>query len=315
MHEDRDDAVRHGRAHDEAIEWWVAIKAGALSAEAQSEFEAWLAGDPANAPAYRDIAQMYETARTLRSAPRSREASPVSRRALRSGALALAVASLVLFVWFDDLSVFFRADHQTGVGETKSVTLADGSRIELGARSAIAVRYEESRRRVALLEGEAWFQVAPEPSRPFVVEAAGGTITALGTAFNVAVEKSQARVTVGEHRVAVSSGKDALIVDEGQETFYGADVDATAPRSVGLDNVAAWRRGALVVEDRPLGEVLSALGRYRRGFVYCVHAATCARRVSGVFATNEPLRALREIEFFLGIRAIRLTNYLILLNE
>jgi FecR protein len=76
------------------------------------------------------------------------------------------------------------------------VTLADGSHVELNSQSAIAIHYDAGQRRVRLLEGEAWFEVSPDPVRPFVVEASGGTVTALGTAFNVDAEKERAHVTV-----------------------------------------------------------------------------------------------------------------------
>ncbi|HUN95286.1 MAG TPA: hypothetical protein VMU69_03485 [Bradyrhizobium sp.] len=69
------------------------------------------------------------------------------------------------------------------------------------------------------------------------------------------------------------------------------------------------------MEDRPLGEVLSELGRYRHGYIYCVTAEVCRRSVTGVFATSNPLQALREIEVFLGVHSVHLTNYLVLLYE
>jgi transmembrane sensor len=307
--EDEDESAGGDAAHEAAIEWWVAAEGGDLSGERLAAFEAWLAADPAHRSAYRDIAGMFEEARALRPARKARA------RPGRTAVAALLAASLAIFAVFDDLAVLLQADHSTGVGESRSVTLADGSRVELSAGSAIALRFDAGRRGVRLLAGEAWFEVAPDPARPFVVEAAGGTATALGTAFDVALQLSGARVAVGEHAVAVASGGARVIVDERQETSFEAQAPARAPASVAAENVAAWRRGALVVEDRPLGEVLATLGRYRHGAVLCLRPSICARRVSGVFSTAEPEAALREIEFFLGLRATQLTSYLILLSE
>jgi len=306
---DEDDKDAQGdAAHEAAIEWWVAAKGGDLAGERLAAFEAWLAADPAHAHAYRDIAGMFEEARALRPARKR-------TRPARAAVAALLAASLAAFAFFDDLAILLQADHSTGVGESRLVTLADGSRVELSAGSAIALRFDAGRRGVRLLAGEAWFEVAPDPARPFVVEAAGGTATALGTAFDVALQQSGARVAVGEHSVAVTSGGARVIVGERQETSFEAQAAARAPASVAAENVAAWRRGALVVEDRPLGEVLATLGRYRHGAVLCLRRSTCARRVSGVFSTAEPEAALREIEFFLGLRVTQLTSYLILLSE
>lgn len=308
-----EDASRRDDAHDAAIEWWVLEKAGKLEGEQRAAFETWLASDPIHASAYGNIAGMFEHVRALR--PPRRVAAPRVVQRWPAAAAGLLAASLALFAWFDDLTILLRADHLTGVGETKSVTLEDGSRVELDAGSAIALHFEKGRRRLTLLAGEAWFEVAPDAARPFVVEAAGGTVTALGTAFDVAVQKGRVRVAVGEHAVAVASGGESVVVDAKQETSFEPRAPASAPTGVAAENVAAWRRGALVVEDRPLGEALETLGRYRRGYVYCLRASTCARRVSGVFATGEPLRALREIEYFLGLHATYVTNYLIFLSE
>lgn len=172
------------------------------------------------------------------------------------------------------------------------------------------------RRRITLLRGEAWFSVAADPARPFVVEAAGGNITALGTAFDVALETGETtRVTVTEHRVLVSSGGKEVIVKEGQETAYAREVPARAPSRADVARLTAWRRGKLIVENEPLGTVLAALSRYRHGFVTCLRPTICARRVSGVFGTEDPLRSIAEIETYLGLKAFRLSDYLIVLHE
>jgi len=303
-----DDAV-----HATAIDWWVREKAGELVGEARAAFDAWLAADPAHARAYADISGMFAEARALR--PARREVARRERRPRLAAAAALLAACVALFVWIGDLGARLRADQWTGVGERRTELLADGSRVELDGASAIAVGFEPGRRRVTLLSGEAWFEVAPDAARPFVVEVAGGTVTALGTAFDVALDRNGARVAVGEHAVAVTSGGARLVVEEGRQTSFETDAPAQRTASVAAESIAAWRRGALVVEDRPLGDVLATLGRHRHGRVFCLRAATCARRVSGVFSAAEPLTALREIEFFLRLRAIHLTDYLILLTE
>lgn len=315
QHHDDRDLSPSDPAHAEAIDWWVANKAGPLSPEERAEFEAWLARDAANRSAYADIAGMYESARKVARRRKAARAVPPARKVWKAAAIGLAAACLALFVASDDLSLLLRADYRTGVGATRLVTLEDGSRIELDGASAIALDYGPNERRVALLAGEAWFQVAADSARPFVVEAAGGSVTALGTAFDVSTDGGKTRVAVGEHRVSVSSGGASVIVGAGQETGFERARAATSPVAVSNEYIGAWRRGALIVEDRPLGDVLSTLSRYRRGYVGCLTAQTCARRVSGVFETNEPQKALREIEYFLGLRAIRLTDYLVLLAE
>lgn len=299
-------------ARGAAIDWWLRHNDGPLSEKEQAEFAAWLAQDEANAAAFEKISGVCGFMATRLPGARPRRKS---RRSLKKAAAVATVVAAAFTIFFDDLALFLRADHVTGIGETKLLTLEDGSRVELDARSAVAIHYGDGQRRLALLSGEAWFEVAPDPLRPFVVEAAGGTATALGTAFDVAVEKSGARVTVARHRVAVASGGKNAIVEEGQQSAFVENAATQPSKPVDVERATAWRRGRLIFENRPLGEVVEALGRYHRGYVYFLDTALRARSVSGVFRTDDPLAALDEIESALGLHATYLSNYLIILRE
>jgi transmembrane sensor len=301
-------------AREEAIAWWVARRSGPLPEAEEEAFFAWLARDPAHAAAFADIAGMVRHVRGMTPSPY--RALRANAGPYRPAAAALAMAAaLALWIGFDDLSILLRADRATGVGETASVLLEDGSQVHLDARSAIAMSYDAGERRVVLLRGEALFEVAKDPARPFVVEAAEGTVTARGTAFDVALTREGARVTVTEHSVDVRSGGGDVTVAEGSETSYGRDRAAEAPRRVDVEAATAWRRGKLIVEDAPLSDALDALARHRRGYIVCLRRADCQRRVTGVFGAGDPLRALREIEASLGLTATFLTDYLIVLHE
>lgn len=298
-----------------AVDWWIRMRAGPLSPGEQAQFSAWRARDPRNAAAFDDMAEMCGLVESLALArPAVRRRLAPTRRIFAAAAAAVAGVALVLGVAFDDLAARLRSDIYAGVGAPRSVTLEDGSRVELDARSALAVHFEAGRRRLVLLQGEAWFQVAPDASRPFVVEAGGGSVTARGTAFDIALAQGEARVTVTEHSVEVASGGGAVIVGEGAQSVFAPDTAARTPQPVDVKRATAWRRGKLIFENKPLGEVLAALGRHRRGYVYCVGGDSCARRVTGVFDAGDPLQALREIETFLGLRAIHITDYLIVLH-
>ncbi len=301
--------------HDAAIDWVVRKKEGALSRKERAAFEAWLAGDPAHAAAYNEIERLSADLSELR-APRQAKPARASRRKLQlASATACAGVAALLYLSLGDLSAFLRSDYYTGTGETQHVTLEDGTRVELNAKSAIALDFTPSRRHLTLLQGEAWFEVAPNAARPFAVEAVGGTVTALGTSFDIAMDKGAARVTVTGHRVAIASGGQETVVAEGQQSSYASGVPAGPPALADVARLTAWRRGKLIVDDEPLGDVLATLGRYRHGLVYCLRPAICARRVSGVFGMDNPLQALSEIETSLRLTQFRLSNYLIVLHE
>lgn len=300
---------------DAAIDWVVRKKEGPLSRKEQAAFRTWLAADPAHAAAYDDIEQLSADLSELRLPGQARPAHAWRRRLQFVSAAACAAAAAWLYLSLDDLSTFLLSNYTTGTGETRRVTLEDGSQVELAAKSAIAIRFTPSQRRLTLLQGEAWFAVAPNPKRPFAVEAGGGAITALGTSFDIALEKSETLVTVTEHRVLVASGGTEVIVNEGQQSAFTRGSAARAPALADIARLTAWRRGKLIVDDEPLGDVLATIGRYRHGLVYCLRTAICARRVSGVYGMDNPLQALSEIETSLGLTAFSLASYLIVLHE
>ncbi len=301
-------------ARDAAIDWWLRGNDGPLPEKDRAAFAAWLAADPTNKAAFEKVSRIGGIAASRK--PGGGKPRRKARGSRKKKAAAAGVAGAVaLFVFHDDLSIAVRSDYRTGTAETRRVTLDDGSRVELGPRSAIALRTEPGQRRLVLLRGEAWFEVTPDPARPFVVEAAGGKVTALGTAFDLALEQGFARVTVTRHRVGVASGGRDVIVGEGQQSSYVPGQAARAPEKVDVGQATAWRRGKLIFANKPLGEVVEALGRYHRGYFVFADPALRRRPVSGVFKTDDPLAAIDEIETSLGLHAARLTDYLIVLYD
>ena len=156
----------------EATRWFVTLHDDPTDAQARPAFEAWRDADPRHAAAYARLQHLWGASGHLPSLVRP--AATVGRRAVLQGAVGAGAA--VVFVAGAGrlfLGAHPFADHRTGAGERSTVILADGSRIELSTATALATDFSGGRRRIRLLEGEAWFQVTPDPNRPFVVEAAG----------------------------------------------------------------------------------------------------------------------------------------------
>jgi len=301
---------KSARRREAAVDWWMRLRAGPLGADEQAEYDAWRA-DPANSAALDNIARL--------TAHMARLPRPVAKRPARALRLALAApllaASLALLADWREVSAVLRSDHFSGAGETRQVELEDGSRVQLDSRSAIALHFGPGERRVELLAGEAFFEAAPDPARPFVVAAVGGRVTALGTAFDVALEEPGVRVAVTEHSVRVTSGGAAVTVGEGEQSAFRAGAAASPPAPVKTGWVTAWRRGKLIVENAPLGDLLAAIGRRNRGVFACASAAICARGVTGVFSADDPAQAIEAVETALGLRATFITRFVAILHE
>lgn len=307
---DHPDSPPPDPALEEAVDWFVRRDAGPFSEAEERSFEAWLAADPAHGAAYREIERIWSDAERL---PVTAPPRPQSR--FRQGAAMAVAASLLLLVLVGlDVPTRLQADARSGVGETKTVTLPDGSTAMLNTASAIAVDYTADERRVRLLSGEAAFTVARDAGRPFRVEASGGLSTALGTVFLVRALDDGATVTVLESRVAVALAGGKAVLAPNQRVSYAADRGLGPVESVDARAAMAWRRGKLIFADRRLGEVIEELNRYHLGEIRILDPALAERKVSGVFETRDPVAAVDALESSLGLRSTRLSDLLILLH-
>jgi transmembrane sensor len=188
-------------------------------AETSLDFEAWLAMDPRNEAAWRQVQAPWDFLGEQANAPEVlelrraalREARDVSRRrwfrsafppgVVRRALIAASVLAAfgVLFVW----NLSRPTVYSTAAGERRLITLADGSQVCLDARSEVQVRYTEHARDLTLTAGQARFDVAHDAERPFRVTAGGQRVVATGTAFNVDLLGSHVMVTLIEGRVLV----------------------------------------------------------------------------------------------------------------
>lgn len=292
-----------------AADWIVRRDGATFSAEDERLFAAWLA-DPAHRDAFARLERMWGLLDAAPALPSVQAPAP-RRRWMAVGAAVAAMLVLALGA-LEDWPTRLRADYATGVGERRSVLLADGSHIVLGNASAMAVDVAGGRRRVRLLKGEAMFQVAPDRSRPFTVEAAGGSATALGTAFAIRSDGSQATIVVTQHAVAVVGKGRREVVSEGQRADFGAQ---TLGRAEAADQGAtAWTSGHLIVVNRPLSEVVSEIARHRRGYLGVAGSAADVR-VSGVYDLDHPLAAIDSIQHSLNLGSLRLSDRIVVLHR
>ncbi|MBS7810439.1 FecR family protein [Roseococcus pinisoli] len=309
----RDAAIR-----SEAAAWVLRLDAPEASAADGVACEEWLARDPRHARAFREAQLVFHGAcHALRlSAPVRR---PALRRRSAWMASAVVAAGILLFFTLDG-PVRLQADVVAGLDEQPTLTLPDGSTVQLDSASAIAVTFDATRRDVRLLRGEAYFRVVADAGRPFTVQAAGGSSTALGTEFDVRLMAEGAEVGVMQHAVRVVapvSGGPAqeATLREGQQVVYGSDGRLGAIRGADPAAIAAWRGGTLVVENATLASVVERLGRRTRTRIVIATDTLARRRISGSFDISDPLAALTVLERTLGIGSTRLGGLVIVLHS
>lgn len=249
---------------EEAVDWFLHKRERPDDAALAADFDAWLAADEKHAKAYERVRCLMGDAGALLAGDQAFLMKATRKRGGGKGkaaAAAIVGVSLLTGFYLADMPMRLRADHMSGTAERQVVTTPDGSTITLNAHSAIALRFSAKERRVLLLRGEIFVEVAPDVARPFSVEAAGGTTTALGTAFDVDMRSEATSVTVLEHSVSVETGKRGQSgrLNENQRVDYASDGRMGSIETVDPASIAAWRNGRFIFEDKPLAEVVETL--------------------------------------------------------
>lgn len=301
----------------EAVAWLVRLTSGETTEEEEAEARAWRARSPAHEQAFQDAERLWRGMEPLRGrvhALKDKERVLWPRRtAFRWGAAA-AMLALVMLAVLDRTATFtvWLADHRTGTGQQQTLHLADGTVAHLNTDTALSVHYDAGVRRVALLAGEADFVVAKDPSRPFLVDAGGGTIEAVGTDFVVRRNGRWVTVTMLEGTTRVSytdtspQGEAAVPLHAAQRVAYSPDSGLGSVEPVDLRLEAAWRRGKLIFEAAPLSTVLDEINRYRPGRVWVLRHDLTTLPVSGVFDLDRLDEALMAIQRTLRLKAVSL---------
>lgn len=253
----------------EASEWMVRLRDEQPSVDL-AEFQAWVDADPANATAFEKMAAALETIgahqdelRAFIDQPSPPRRAP-SRRALVGAGLALA-ASIGLFLLWPDLSPTMV--YATRTGEYRQVALNDGSRLSLNAATELSVEMIAAQRLVRLARGEAYFEVAGNAERPFVVEADGERVEAIGTAFAVRIDEGRLLVTVREGEVVVRqlglrSGRTQRVSAGERFERQGDNRVLVRISDYDIGRSLVWREGMLWFDGEALHEVADEVARH-----------------------------------------------------
>lgn len=295
-------------ASDEAIDWLVHLSSGRATPNDRLTFLRWRDQTAAHEAAAHEAESILRALGETRQADRLRHrVEPISfadgpgprrvgRRLLFAGAAAASVAAIAVGLPTVLPLAALYADHATTVGERKRIMLSDGSTVFLNTDTALSIDYSGQDRRLVLHHGQALFEVARDPNRPFVVEADGAETRALGTIFAVQRTETCADVVVTEGAVEVRVGLlRAVRLQAGQRLGFGAGA-SRKPQPVDGDAATAWQRGKLIFNRRPLQNVVAELERYRAGRIVVMGERLKALEVTGVFDLDDPDRLLRTIE-------------------
>lgn len=297
---------------EDAWRWVIRMDTDDWTAAQEAELQAWLDADPLRPGALLEAEGMWLALGNLegdnlatvehvseRASPRSRW---LSRRGLiASGGAALAASFVgALFLTGGETR------YETAIGEIRRVPLADGSTAAINTASRVEVRLAEDRREVLLSEGEVWIQVAPDRTRPFIVEAGRVRVRAVGTAFSVRRREDGADILVTEGIVeAWADGAEGNMVRlaAGERAFVGDNAGIVRPDATitSVDRTLAWRSGRVDFVDEPIADAVAEFNRYNRRQLVLVDRAVGREHFDGVFRTDDPEGFASAIRTSLGV--------------
>lgn len=313
----KDNGLTDDTLAEEAALWLARMQSRDATEAEREAFHVWLRADDAHASAYEDMQSLWGELGDIELAPVEQRKRRGPRRAMLAGVAGLCLIGLAaLFAEKSGLKDRWQADYYTEIGETRLLSLEDGSRISLNTDTAIAVHYSQKERRITLLRGEAYFDVAKNPERPFIVEDGALTAKALGTHYSVRTGNGALpqEVQVEEGRVEVTTGAEIAVLTPGEAVTLGGDGRLVRARK-DVANSMAWREGKLVFSGQPLREVLDILSQYRRGRIVILDEAAARQHVSGIFDLKDTDQALTILEESLPVSVSRLSGMLVLVRS
>lgn len=197
--------------------------------------------------------------------------------------------------------------YRTAVGGVSAVPMVDGSRITLNTDSEVRVAVTETERRVELAQGEAFFDVARDPTRPFVVEAGNERFIAVGTKFSVLRTGDANRLVVTEGRVRVeSSAALPTEVPAGGIARSGKAGVLVEKRPVAeAETMLSWRSGYLVFDQTPLADAVAEFNRYNTDKIVIEDASVAGILIGGNFRSTNVDAFVRLLEDGFPIRVAR----------
>lgn len=318
-----DDPLKADRI-DQASAWVSRLHADDVGEADWLALEAWLGADPVNGVAYEEAERLWAAVETYRepilagldparAAPfgtpergRRRDARTGWRRwSLAAAPVAAALVAGVLLIgpMLDGRGITY----VTAPGETREVTLKDGTTIALNGGSRLTVRQTGKARMVEMGQAEAAFDVAHDPSRPFLITVGESQVRVIGTAFNIRRDATSTRVSVSRGIVQVADLQDAshaVRLTVGETVARDDLTDRTVVSRGDTDAAQAWRSGRLIYRDRPLSEVAVDLSR-AFAVPITVRGDAATLRFSGVLVLGDEDRVIARLEGFLPVTAYR----------
>lgn len=307
-----------------AMRWIARLNSGTATKAERQAWQDWRATSPDHEQAaieaeslWSDLSQLHVDPKTGLVKPGTKPVA-VSRRTLLTGIGAVATTGAVGSAWSSGVFTRMLADHATSIASTKLIKLPDGSKVTLSARSAIDVFFGPDARGISLLQGEAFFEIAAGPSRPFEVAVGDVSIQSRTAAFDVArdLPNGVTEIAVANDAVRVVTPR-APSVDLSVGNIIVVDGSGRVGpvRSQDAADTGAWRNGIYRANARTLAEVVAALSPWYGGSIVMAGRNLRKLRVDAILDLRDPSGSLDALQGGLPIRVRHVANFLTVISS
>lgn len=304
----------------EAADWYSRMLNPPVENEELAAFEAWRR-EPANLAAYNRLEDIGRLALSLRDDPDLRAVAAQARqrhaksrpwyarllatrpRQWGAGLAFAGVTAAAGFTW-----MLVAPTYETAIGQQRQTVLADGSRVTLNTDTALKVRFDGKIRRVELLRGQAFFDVAHDAAKPFIVAAGDTEVRAIGTRFDVRREASAVKVVLAEGRVLVQEAgfqTATWTLKPGQSVTTSANLQGERPVPVDVAVDTSWTSGQLTFRGTSLAQAIDEVNRYSRDKVVLGADTPADARINGIFPVGKPDEFVTAMTTLYGLHAER----------
>lgn len=282
---------------DQAFDWLVLLSSADTTAEQRLAYQCWRRSSAAHTQAAQNAEQLWADIGSTPTAASHTHKSvarlSLSRRARRvSGMVAAVVLAGVLGYGTGE----WQSDFHTGVGEHLAETLGAGVKVTLNTATALTLIQPQDQRQVTLDRGEALFEVSAETGPALVIRAGLEQVSSRDGVFSVRRQGDSVIVVVVKGSADVEHQGQLSTLWANEQAAYSSASTVSPSQKVDAQAVTAWRRGKLIFNRKPLGEVLAELERYRHGKIVLPDSKLATLQVSGVFDLNDPQNLLTALE-------------------
>jgi transmembrane sensor len=326
---------------DEASIWLVRLDNGNLSDQSRKELKTWLSADKRHSVALKAMADVWDDMDEILMIIDNKDSSvkvsiwPILQPIVKPVMLAASISFIALLLWVGMPNDVQKSSYATLIGQQMDATFDDGSIIHLNTNTHIETEFSDNKRIIKLVKGEALFEVAHDPNRPFIVYAGDRLVQAIGTKFVVHLKSEDIQVTVTDGKVKMSKvalnttltdindltntaiQQDDVYIIKGEKVVVTQDKAPTLTH-IKADNMVrelSWLNGKLIFVNEALSDVIEEINRYVEIEIVLDDSTLHDIPISGRFDLKDSGALIEAIELSFNMKSERIGSNKVLLTK